>query len=263
VLAPRALGIAFVALCAASMPATAGPHANAALIMHLNPQIEYTSSVTSYAGQSDLRDCREAITQGQVLGDAAAQVWFVIASFAKSPGPVNVGGIEFGFGSYKAGNVDFVAAGPCGDDWIEIPTSHWPGPREGVAMALGPDVGLRADPLEVYWFAAYVYGPVTIELGPNPMSGLVGIAAKEDPVPDAEEVYDLGSLGFGLDHPGFNPCNPNVRGACCAFGDCRLVSESECQGLGGAFKGAGTDCFPNPCGVPIETTWGTLKKLYD
>jgi hypothetical protein len=257
-----ALGLA---LCG-SVPVSAGPHANAVLIPHLNPQIEYTTSTTSYEGQSNLRDCREAITQGQVLPERA-QVWYVIASFANSPGPVNVGGIDFGFASFNARKISFVAYGPCSEIWMEVPTARWPGPNEGTSLAVASTTGFHSDPLEVYWFASYVYEPVAIELGPNPSTGSGEIATRppniEDPIWDLDPIVDFGKMGFG--EAGYNPCAPDQPqvGACCALGDCRLISQSECEGLGGSYHGTGTDCFPSPCGVAIETTWGTLKKLFD
>jgi len=40
-------------------------------------------------------------------------------------------------------------------------------------------------------------------------------------------------------------------GACCTGTSCQLVTEAQCDSLGGAFGGAGTSCSPNPCFDPL------------
>jgi hypothetical protein len=46
-----------------------------------------------------------------------------------------------------------------------------------------------------------------------------------------------------------------VRGACCNGGVCTPnLTLAQCTAQGGVWKGAGTDCFPNPC-VPINFYW--------
>jgi hypothetical protein len=244
-------------------PAQAGPHANGALIFHLNPDLEYTVSSQGYEGQSGLRDCREAVTEGEVTSERA-QIWFVLASFARSPGPVDLAGVEFGFGNYDAGRISFVGYRVCvdrvGDNFLEIPTDGWPGPRQGTSVAYLPP--RRTDPVELYWFATYVYGPVSIELGLRPETDMAWFSDPSVPQ-QTDEAADFGILGFG--QPGYNPCAQGpATGACCVRGECRMVTRSECESLGGSYRGDQRDCFPNPCsGTVIETTWSMLKKMYD
>jgi len=176
-----------------------GPHAFGVLVAHLNPALEYTSSGASYAGQSGLDDCAGAITQGRVLPDTA-QVWFVIASLENSPGPVDLGGVEFGFGDFDSWRVSFVDWGTCPDGSFEIPHGDWPGPGTGTALAFGSCHDVI---VELYWFACYVYAPLSIPLGPNPATGGARFLAHESHLGD--EVADLGAIGFG--QPGYLPCH--------------------------------------------------------
>ena len=240
----------------------AGPHEGGILLAHLNPSIEYTSSISSYEGQSDLRDCEDAIVEGRIDPEHA-QVWFVLASFRNSPGPVELAGASFGFDDYDGSKLQFAAFGPSNDGYLEIPTGRWPGPEEGTALVFRSGQERRTTVVELYWFASYAYGAVVVPLRARPFGGAGGEFS--DPTPgDPVEDYaaDFGSMGFGM--PGTNPCGgvPGAEGACCTFSDCTILSRDECESGGGLYLGDNTDCFPNPCGKPIETTWGTLKRIY-
>jgi hypothetical protein len=258
-----ALGIALLAPCALR-EALAGPHANGVLLPHLNPSIEYTSTMPSYEGMSGLQDCREAIVQGRVDAERA-QVWFVMASFAYSPGPVELATAAFGFGAYNRSRIEIVAYGACNDGYLEMPTDGWPGPNEGTAILFFvPDNVQRSEVVELYWFASYAYAAVEIPLGPRPeapppnpqfTTPAVNNSAIED------EASDFGVIGFGME--GYNPCGFVVAdGACCVFSECLILRREECEAREGVYQGDNTDCFPNPCGKPIETTWGVLKGFY-
>ncbi len=241
-------------------PAGAGPHANGKLVPHIDATIEYTTSVSSYEGQCDIRDCEDAVTEGQVNSEKA-QVWFVLACFADSPGPVDLAGIEFGLGSFDPSKINFVAYGAT-DPLLELPTSGWPGPNEGIAIAWGTDKARTSRVAEVYWFASYVYGPVAVELSVDPTYDIAQFGDSNLP-PQMDDIFDFGIAGFG--QPGYNPCAPPgpQTGACCVWGECRLVSRDECEAQGGSYRGDNTVCFPSPCGDAIETSWGALKRLYD
>jgi len=244
--------------------AGAGPHADGVLLTHLNTDIEYTASTVSYAGQSDLRDCREAVTEGPVVADRA-QVWFVLASFAKSPGPVNLGGMEFGFADFRASRISFVGYGPCNDGELELPTSRWPGPREGTAISF-MNAPRREELVEIYWFASYVYEDVSIELTVRPETETAQFATPgyEGSPSVTDDAADFGILGFGEE--GYNPCAAPgpASGACCIWGQCRIMQRDACESQGGAYQGDNSDCFPDPCQHDeIETTWGLLKRMYE
>ncbi|MBM3318898.1 MAG: hypothetical protein FJY75_13705 [Candidatus Eisenbacteria bacterium] len=249
--------VGLLVLCGAR--AVAGPHAGGIVLAHLNPAIEYTSSVSSYQGMSGLEECKKAIVEGRVDAERA-QVWFVLASFENSRGPVNLGGAGFGFGDYDGSRLQFSGFGPCNDGFLELPSNGWPGPREGTALVFQDP--RRRDVEELYWFASYAYGIVTVPLAPAPHFPSSQFASRDTP-PVEDEAEDFGSIGFGT--PGYNPCGQvSARGACCLFSRCAQMTRDECEGRGGRYLGDNTACFPDPCAEEqIQTTWGTLKKIYE
>lgn len=243
-------------------PASAGPHAYGVLVPHLNPTIEfsYTSGV-DYQGFSDLRDCEDAISEGQVLPEQA-QVWFVLASFADSPGPVDLGGVDFGLGSFDGGRIAFAAYGPCNDGYLEIPDDGWPGPNRGTALIFDiDDIPHRSELEEIYWFATYVYAEVLVPFSVNPTTDM-GVFGSQDIPPQTDEIWDFGEMGFG--RSGYNPCAPFIlTGACCLGEECQITTRDECEAREGRYKGDNRPCFPNPCREEtVETSWGRLKDIY-
>jgi len=256
-------GVFLIVLCGLALPAAwPGPHDRGVLITHLNTELEYTSTIPTYEGQAELRDCEDAVCVGPVDPERG-QVWFVLASFENSPGPVDLGGAQFGFESYDTSRLQFVDYGACNEGFLEIPTSGWPGPSSGTALVF--ERSRQEDVVELYWFASYVYGEVAITLAPCPDA--VGGIAFSTPPPDQEEdvAFDFGKLGFGTE--GYNPCDPvppDLDGACCIFDECFVLTEDDCTAQNGVFQGVGTDCFPNPCrGDYVDTSWGVLKRLYE
>ena len=140
----------------------------------------------------------------------------------------------------------------------------WPGPSEGTAVYF--DLPRRERLAEIYWFATYTYGPVSIELSVDPATGEALFGEPADPpggpVPPPDEIWDFGILGFGQE--GYNPCGAAMQtGACCLGDECRIVTREECEAIPGQYQGDNTRCFPNPCREQvIETSWGRLKGLY-
>ena len=126
----------------------------------------------------------------------------------------------------------------------------------------------RTTVVELYWFASYAYGAVVVPLTNQPDDGDGGQFSDTDcpamvrAAPFEDYADDFGAMGFGM--PGTNPCGgpDGAEGACCVFSDCTILTREECEDEGGVYLGDNTDCFPNPCGKPIETTWGTLKRIY-
>jgi len=238
----------------------AGPHENGVFVPHLDASIEYTTTVATYAGQADLDECAKAVVQGNVNAEKA-QVWFVVASFADSPGPVDLTGAEFGFGSFDSGSITFIAWGPSLPEVLEIPSSSgWPGPSEGVATAMvDMESGETDEVVEIYWFATYVYSALTIPLSVNPATAKATALSRRETDP----IESLGALGFGQE--GYNPCGipPQPEGGCCLWGICAVLTREDCEAEGGRYLGDFTACFPNPCPEPIETSWGILKKMYE
>jgi len=246
-----------------------GPHANAILIPHIQSGLEFSYG-QSYEGLSNLRACRDAIVSGPVGSSEEAQgrIFYLMLSLEDCPGPLGFCAIDFGFAQYDFSALAIVGHGffcPPRAGILTIPSAGWPGPNEGVAITYtGPqeDRTRREKICELAWFAAYVYGAQTLPLGPNPMTGMVGITDDANP-PNLDELeeWQLGVLAFGV--AGYNPCAPpNVRGACCLGGRCQELYRDDCDLQGGVFQGENTDCFPNPCLPPKATTWGRLKRMY-
>ncbi len=186
---------------------SSGPHAYGVLIAHLNPVLGYTSAPTSsYEGFSDLAHCHDAITAGDILPEYP-QIWFVIASFDNSPGPIELMEVQFGFADYDPAGiclVDYSAPHNC---VLELSSSGWPGPQEGTCIVFDSHTLPTSPLVELYWFASYVYSPVSIELGPNPDTGHAtfgGNLLHNYLPPTIDKVYDFGIMGFGK--PGYNPC---------------------------------------------------------
>ena len=57
-----------------------------------------------------------------------------MASFADSPGPIELSGLGFGFRSYDASKIMLADYGACNDGFLELSTSGWPGPEEGTTL---------------------------------------------------------------------------------------------------------------------------------
>ncbi len=247
-------------LLACSSAAFAGPHESGVLIPHISTQIEF-SYPASYEGQCDLRDGTEAVVSGEVAPDRGV-VWYVLACFVNSPGPVRLDSVLFGFRNYDDSKIGFADFGPGEGSSLELTGIGWPGSNSGVAVGFNP---VRRDEIvEVYWFAAYAYGVELIPLGvmPDTNEGAFHHVDGEGLVV-VDEISEFGELGFGRE--GYNPLNEDVKtGACCVVDECFVVDRDECERMSGRYRGDFTSCFPNPCEQPtIETNWGRLKRLYD
>ncbi len=244
-----------------------GPHANAYLVPHVALDIEYTTSIDDYSGMSNLRSCDEISVSAPVpdAGDLTPVVWYVLAVFEDSPGPIEMYGIAFGLGDYDATNFEIYRSGDCFfNHTLELSTPGWPGPNTGTAV-VGTDQYLTRDPItEIYWFASYVYGEAEIPLDINPQVGVGEIGTGDTP-PVMDEIYteNYGRLAFG--RQGYNPCEPiPAAGACCFAEQCEVVTLEDCVAGGGEYMGDNTTCFPiNPCEPAQATSWGHLKQLYN
>jgi hypothetical protein len=258
--AVRAAGFALCGcLLTGGAAGQSGPHANGVLIPHIQPDLEYSFG-QSYEYRSDLRRCEDAVVEGVVPGgeEVAAVIFYVLAGFEDSPGPVELAGAQFGFRSYDAGALSIADHGLCNDGFLYLATDGWPGPHEGVALVF--HTARRQKLVELAWFATYVYAPVDVPLGPNP-AGFTAPTTSQGTIEDIVEDFNLGILAFGQE--GYNPCRPIPReGACCLGSHCQMMYRQDCEAQGGVFHGDNSRCFPNPCQEPLPTTWGTLKRMY-
>jgi len=200
--------------------------------------------------------------QNPQLPTTVPALWYVVAAWSESK---HWCGVEFGFGDYaNADNVIFVESNSCPPSALAIPTSGWPGPNEGIALA-AYDVDWDGTFRPVYWFATYAYYelPSVIQLTANPATGFGGFANCAIP-PASYAAVAFGALGIFAD--GVPVCPPEpVPHVCCAWDQCFLVmNEEECHELGGVWHPEWDICEPNPCFLtPTGAhSWGTIKSLY-
>ncbi|MCA9759341.1 MAG: hypothetical protein KDA27_26345 [Candidatus Eisenbacteria bacterium] len=241
---------AFVYLCLLSVgllatPTLAGPNAGGTLIVHGDPNVEYTSDIDDYSGFAELPGgCESAITN---YPSDETFVWWVKAAFPEDATP-RLAAAVFGI-DYDEDAVILIAHGPSGD--FELPDPSWPAPQSGTAVAFAQ---ARTESLvDLYWFAGYNYSldgaDVSFDLVPSPSQGA---EFADDLVPaNLDPVVGLGKLGFGNKF-GELPCPEPIGdgvGACCdGVGNCSISSPGECAERDGTYMGHGTDCEPSTCG---------------
>jgi hypothetical protein len=239
---------AAVFLCsflASARPSLAGANKGGMIILHCNESIEFTTD-GDFNGYSELRDCRNAVTE--VPGEGQAVVYFVLAAFDDFATPA-VLSIHFGI-ELSSPLVEPIRGGPSGWDTFEVADDRWPasGTGTGIFWNGGALTGRLS---EVYWFAGYAYAGQTVRLTPHPTG--VGRFADTSVPPEEDEIEGYGILGFGV--KGFNPrCGETATGACCnTAGRCTLVSKDGCTlDPGYIYQGDNTTCSPSPC-LPEST----------
>lgn len=214
-----------------------GPNYGGTLILHSNPNLQYTSDHTEYCGASGLNVCSQAETE---TSGEDIRVIHAIAAFHPDNEP-RLGGITFGIEYGFC--VTIADYGACGD--FELPTSGWPASGEGTSVTWSV---ARLDHLvDVYWFAAYGDSLYLHEmrLTPHPTQG--GYFA-DDSIPAVlDPVADYGSFGFNMDGDAPCPVASALIGACC-FGDtCAQLPQAKCALDHGRWIGADIPCDPNPC----------------
>ncbi|MCA9726532.1 MAG: hypothetical protein R3E12_14255 [Candidatus Eisenbacteria bacterium] len=230
-----------------------GPNAGGMLILHHNPDIEYSFGETNYCGQSDLDHCREA----QPRSDSDESLLFVLAAFPESASPRMTG---VGFGIEYSSCVAVLQTQYCGD--LVAPETNWPESGSGTLTFWNQaQTGFLT---EVYTIATYIEPGYSGQLAlvPHPRSGARYFL--DDALPaHTDPIADYGIMGLRTD--GYAPCpDPSISGACCfEDGACVELEESECVAEGGAWQGP-VPCEPNPCSpVPtLDKSWGAIKKLF-
>lgn len=245
------VSLALSAVVAALLPllgsgaALAGPNSGGVLILHANVSLPFTLD-TNWSGWSELRNCKDAVTQ--VPGDGKGVIFYVLAAWPF--GAPRMKAVCFGI-KYSSNLVAPAACGACIDpaanDW-ELQQSGWPANGTGTAIEWNEPLTRSID--EVYWFACYAYDGNTFQLTPHPDPGLGGQFADDSlPLSERDDIESYGMLGFGS-RSGFNPCGGDeATGGCClAEGQCVLRTRGGCQGMiGTTYLGDNTTCYPNPC----------------
>jgi hypothetical protein len=186
--------------------------------------------------------------QNPSIDTTAPVVWFLLSAFPG--GEKEWCGTEFGFGDYDPYNFIFTAWGPCTPGGnLEIPTDHWPGPREGTAIVT-TDMAWTGNFMPVYYFQGYAYEylPAVIPVDVDPPTSFGGWGNCLTP----PTSYDAACYpAMGLLTAGEDCCPSEPTGACCVGEDCYEVTRDECAAMQGEYLGDGTDCGPpNPCLPP-------------
>ncbi len=205
-----------------------------------DPCLEYAPYAITYHSEQVNR----VDTDTYALAD-----WFIIAAWTETK---QFCGVQFGFSGFDPGIFAFSEFGACfpATGGLEIPSTGWPGPNEGIAFVVTGDAW-EGNYLPVYWFIGYAYGysgPDVIQLIPDPTVadpfGGMGNCASPPEKWDAA----LGGMGINTDGTYVEPTGVIYDYVCCVDGDCIIVnSEDECMALGGEFMPDLDSCEPDPC----------------
>ncbi len=174
------------------------------LIAHHPQGIEFSASedwCARYEREFRLSECTDQNPRIDLDGNTGhSSIWYVLAAW---PEEKTFAGCEFGFGQYNPDSYVFLDHGPCFQgNGLELPTSGWPGPTEGVALAAA-GTPWSGNYVAVYWFAGYAYEEELIPLGTDPVTGFAGTANCAMP-PMTWAAEELGALG--LFRPGQSAC---------------------------------------------------------
>ncbi len=230
------------------------------MITHHPPGLVYTSDPTPWCedGYFEIGECPDGVNATVPFDpDYTPWVWYVVAAWTEEK---QWAVYSFGFGDYDGSIFLFVDYGACdpGTEILEFSTGGWPGPNEGTTVGWTgtPWVG---NYVPLYWFGGYVYYdgaiPVDVDPGQNPpFCGFVDVL--NPPTGYDVEPENRGILGVNTE--GYVPCPqpPQPEAVCCVGEDCYIVTEEDCEGMGGEFHPEWDTCDPNPCLLPHACCFG-------
>jgi hypothetical protein len=181
----------------AAQTALAGPNKGGVLLLHLAPEIQYTSDNRTYCDQFDAKSWEDVRVQGKP-DPTRAQVFYVLAAFDTTHSS-RFKTVGFGLSEdLDAEKIHFENWGACAMDIMEMPSKGWPGPGTGTAVFMADTVytGLISP---VYWFSAYIYDECQIKLAEYPKQVMGAFFVDDGSPPGEDKVTSFGALGFGLD----------------------------------------------------------------
>ena len=190
-------------------------------------------------------------------------MWYVLAAWSESK---EWCGVEYGFGTFDASILAFDDHGPCFPvDGLELPTSGWPGPNEGVAMTVVGGDTWTGNWVPVYYFVGYAYseaGQIPIDV--DPQGPFIGFANCQNPpgiFPVAENTpteFRRGAMGINIEGIRAAPGTPPPMAVCCVDLSCLIRTEVECADLGGVWHPEWESCDPNPCDPEAVCCYGPM-----
>ncbi|MBU1700932.1 MAG: hypothetical protein KJ970_18505 [Candidatus Eisenbacteria bacterium] len=193
----RILLLVMTWLALGSSRSLAGPNAGGVLLLHVAPEVEYTTQRKNWCHDIDLEGLHEINTRSKP-DPYKAQLIYVLAAFDTSQ-TSEVQTVTFGLGDYGGEpSIYFDRWGSCQERITEISTPGWPNPNEGTAIFF-VDGPLTGSLIPLYWFAAYVYTTTTLPLTPHPTPTIGGSFVNRPQEGVMDEVVDFGILGFGVD----------------------------------------------------------------
>ncbi len=231
-------------------------------IAHHPPGLQYTGGqdwCQRYFEEFALTDCQSQNNRIDIDGDDAGSVWYVIAAWNESK---QFCGIQFGLGDYNSNIYEIVDSGACLDNVLEVPTTNWPGPNEGVAAAATDSIW-SGNIVPIYYFAGYAYGTGIIPLSVDPSDGNCRVGNCLSPS-EAWNIQGLGGMGIFRDGTYECPTSTTSVRVCCIDEVCYLDTSVACTQNGGDWFSELYTCDGNPCvtSAPQDTTTLNVKLVY-
>jgi hypothetical protein len=179
---------------------------SAAFITHFPPNFVYsagedwTAMYHSDYQINELEAVNPSIPDGVYTDVSNQAVWYVLASFCDGEDK-EWAGVQFGFGDYNPDAFYFSSSAPCLPNTLEIPSSGWPGPNSGVAVARTEEIWTgNFQPL--YYFEGYQYaGTALISISGYDYNGNWLEPAIANDLTEVWYITDpdrLGALGVGI-----------------------------------------------------------------
>ncbi|MFC1573409.1 right-handed parallel beta-helix repeat-containing protein, partial [Candidatus Eisenbacteria bacterium] len=177
--------------------------------------------------------------------------WYVLAAFAEDKEFCSV---VFGVGDYPSNiwGFDTGSTQACFLDdghpaGLELPTSSWPGPNEGTALAT-LHTPWSGNYVPIYIFTGYAYGygySGIVPLDVNPDRGF-GSFTNCEGVPVDFPIAFYGGMGINTDGIYIAPTDGQEH-ACCFGAECYVMPADSCFVQEGHFYVEWDTCVPNLC----------------
>lgn len=202
-----------------------------------------------YMTHHAIGDHSEQVNRIDATTDLAAS-WLVLAAWTEEKIWC---GNEVGLGSFDERLFVFLEWSTCFPDHegLELCTSGWPGPNEGIAC-VAAGTPWQGNYIPLVWFGGYVYGAEgcgVIPLAVDPPTGFAGFSNCAVQ-PMAFEVASERLGGLGINTPGHHvkpvPYS-HPTGICCVGEECLEITERECWLMEGDWLGEELVCEPWTC----------------